>query len=295
MILSLAACGKTTAPPATGATTAAQSSAQGPAPTFVAIARGKVDVEGGLIHLASARDGLVSEVPIVAGAAVKAGDVLVALDPRPAQIASDAAHAELVSANAQAQLLRAKMPAARTRAARVNEALSAGATSGQSADDARQALAELGAEIAVADAGIETAKQKVKAAEYELQARVLHAPVAGRIVTVNTHVGDIVSAQSGQLVELLPDKPRIVRAELNEGFVANVQVGTLAEVSSVASPGKTWRARVTRIGDVFGPSKLLEATEEATDARDVECVLEIDAQDLRIGQRVQVRFLPAAK
>jgi multidrug resistance efflux pump len=158
-IVLLSACGKS-APPADAAVAGATKGAA--QQTFVAIARGKIDVDGGLVHLASARDGLVSEVPVAAGAAVKAGDVLVALDPRPAQIASDAAHAELASANAQAQLLRAKLPAARTRAARVSEALSAGATSGQSADDARQALAELGAEIAVADAGIETAKQKVK-------------------------------------------------------------------------------------------------------------------------------------
>jgi RND family efflux transporter MFP subunit len=297
-ILLFAACSKSP-PPAPGATSAAN----GPAPTFVAIARGKVDVEGGLMHLASARDGMIVDVRVAAGDAVKAGDVLVALDPRPVQIALDAARAELATANAQAQLLRAKMPAARTRSARVTEALSAGATSGQSADDARQALAELGAEIAVADAGIETAKQKVHQAEYELQARVLHAPMAGRIVSLTAHVGDIVSAQSGELVELLPSKPRIVRAELNEGFVAKVQVGMLAEISSDAAPGKTWSARVTRIGDVFGRSKLLESTEEATDARDVECILELAAQDagpspaqtLRIGQRVQVRFLPAPK
>jgi len=94
---------------------------------------------------------------------------------------------------------------------------------------------------------------------------------------------------------LLPDKPRFVRAELNEGFVAKVQVGMEAQITSDAMPGKSWRARVTRIGDVFGPSKLVESAQEATDARDVECILQIDAQDLRIGQRVQVRFAGSTK
>ena len=293
--LLLAACGKSATPPnAAEATHSATAATQ----NFVAIARGKVDVEGGLIHLASAREGVVSAVNATAGSTVQSGDVLVALDEKPAQIALDAARAELSAANAQAQLLRAKLPASRTRAARVAEALSAGATSGQSADDARQVLAELNAEIAVAEAGIETARQKVKQADYELQARSLRAPLGARIVTMTAHVGDVVSPQSGELVELLPDKPRIIRAELNEGFVAQVHVGMAAEISSDALPGKTWRARVTRIGDVFGPSKLIESAQEATDARDVECILELDAQDpgsnpgpaLRIGQRVQVRF-----
>ncbi len=296
--LLLSACGKSAPlPNAPDATRAANASAQ----TFVAIARGKVDVEGGLIRLASSREGVVSAVNAVDGSSVKSGDVLVALDEKPAQIALDAARADLTAANAQAQLLRAKLPAARIRAARVAEALSAGATSGQSSDDARQALAELNAEIAVADASIEMARQKVKQADYELQARSLRAPVSGHIVTTTAHVGDVVSPQSGELVELLPDKPRIIRAELNEGFVAKVQVGTAAEIASDAMPGKTWRARVTRIGDVFGPSKLIESTQEATDARDVECILELDSagsgadQPLRIGQRVQVRFMPASK
>ena len=282
-ILALGACGKSQPTPTTPAAS----------PGFIAIARGKVDVEGGLVHLSSSREGVISAVHGAAGDVVKAGDELVALDTKPAQIALDAAKAELATANAQAQLLRAKQPAARTRAARVSEALNAGATSGQNADDARQALAELGAEISVADAGVESARQKVKQAEYEIQARSLRSPVTGRIVTLTTHVGDVVSPQSGELVELLPDKPRIIRAELNEGFVAKVQVGMEAEITSDAMPGKTWRARVSRIGDVFGPSKLIESTQEATDARDVECILQIDAADLRIGQRVQVRF-PAA-
>lgn len=293
LVLALSACGRSQ--PNTQTTVPATQA-------FIAIARGKVDVEGGLVHLASARDGVVGEVHGAAGDLVKARDVLVALDPKPAQIALDAAGAELATTNAQAQLLRAKLPAARTRAARVAEALSAGATSGQTADDARQALAELAAEIKVADAGVEAAKQKVKQAEYEMQARTLRAPVAARIVTMTAHVGDVVSPQSGELVELLPDSPRIVRAELNEGFVAKVQVGMEAEITSDALPGKTWRARVTRIGDVFGPSKLIESSQEATDARDVECILQLDAtvaepgpgQALRIGQRVQVRFLPHA-
>ena len=272
--------------------------ATGPLPaeqTFVAIARGKIDVEGGLIHLASPREGVVSEVRGAAGDAVKAGDLLIALDARPAQIAVDAARAELATSNAQAQLLRTKLPSARTRAARVAEALTAGATSGQTADDARQALAELSADILVAEAGIESARQKVKQAEYELAARRLLAPISGHIVNLTAHVGDIVSPQSGELVELLPDKPRFIRAELNEGFVAKVQVGMEAQITSDAMPGKSWRARVTRIGDVFGPSKLVESAQEATDARDVECILQIDAQDLRIGQRVQVRFAGSTK
>jgi len=290
MTMLLAACGKApnTAPTAnTGAA---------PVSAYVAIARGKIDVEGGIVRVAATRDGVISAMQGDIGDAVKAGDVLVALDPKPAQIALDAAHAELAAANAQASLLRAKLPALRQRAARVVEASQAGATSGQSADDANQALTELRAEVSVADANVETARQKTKQAEYEVEARQLRAPVAGRIVARVAQIGAAVSTQAGgDLVEILPDKPRIVRAELNEGFVAKVKVGQTAEVSSDVD-GKSYAAHVSRIGDVFGPSKLTESTQDATDTRDVECILQLDnAGELRIGQRVQVRFLPQGK
>ena len=284
--LMLGACGKT--PPNAPAAPAATSK-------FVAIARGRVDVQGGLVHVAASRDGIVAQLPKAVGDDVKAGDALVVLDIRQAQMALDAARAELNAATAQGALLRAKQPGLKQRAARVAEAATAGAATGQSADDARQALSELDAEIAVAAANAETAKQKVRQAEYEIEARTLRAPVAGRIIARSTHIGDVVSPSSGELVELLPDAPRIVRAELNEGFVNKVSVGMTAEISSETDPGKPQTARVTRIGEVFGPSKLNESTQEATDTRDVECILELPDNSLKVGQRVQVRFWPAGK
>jgi macrolide-specific efflux system membrane fusion protein len=278
-----------------GKSAAEHTPAPATAQSFVAIARGKVDVEGGIVHIAASRDGVVAQLPGGVGGSVKVGDALVVLDAAQAKMAVGMARAELAQAEAQRALLRAKLPGMKQRAARVIEASQAGAATGQAADDASQALAELVAEIAVADAGSEASRQKIKQAEYEVGVRSLRAPVAGRIVARNVHVGDVVSAQGAQpLVELLPDGPRIVRAELNEGFVAKVKVGMNAQVYSEVDSGKVWPARVLRIGEVFGRSKLSEEGQESVDARDVECVLDLPESDLRVGQRVQVRFLPGA-
>jgi multidrug efflux pump subunit AcrA (membrane-fusion protein) len=46
----------------------------------VAVARGIIDVEGGLIALVSAMDGSVSTAPVKEGAVVRKGDVLLTLD-----------------------------------------------------------------------------------------------------------------------------------------------------------------------------------------------------------------------
>jgi len=258
---------------------------------FAAIARGSVDVEGGMAHVAAPREGIVARVAVNVGDSVKSGDELLALDTTQATIARDAAQADVDAAAAQTRLLRAKHDALKVRADRAVQAAQAGAASDQSADDARQALGELDAEIAVAEAGVAAAKQKLRQADYEISVRTLHAPAAGKIVARNVRAGDTVAPGGAELIEILPDAPKIVRAELNESFVAKIAVGMTAEVRSEADPDKTFSARVTRLGDVFGPSKLAENAQEITDARDVECVLDLDGAPLRVGERVQVRIL----
>jgi multidrug resistance efflux pump len=266
--------------------------APAPAQQYAAIARGRVDVEGGVVRIVAPRDGVIAALNVKPGDEVKAGDSVATIDVRQAELAAGVAKAELDQAQAHAAALRARTAALKLRASRVVEAAQAGAATGQSADDANQALAELNADISEAAAAVEVAQQHLKQARHEVEVRNVHAPLAGRIVTRSAHIGDVVSAQTGsELFTLLPDAPRIVRAELNEAFVAKVSVGMNATVVSEADSGKSWPAKVVRIGDVFGPSKLIEDAQETSDARDVECILELSSQELRVGQRVQVRFL----
>jgi len=261
-------------------------------PQFAAMARGRVDVEGGLVRISAPRDGVIAELRVAAGDAVKQGDLIAVIDAHQAELAAGVAKAELDQAQARVAALRTKTAGLKLRASRVSQAAEAGAATGQSAEDANQALTELTADIAEADAAVEVARQHLKQARYEVEVRSVHAPVAGRIVSRPAHIADVVSAQSGsELATLLPDSARIVRAELNEAFVAKVAVGMNATIVTETDSGKSWPAKVIRIGDVFGPSKLVEDAQETTDARDVECILELSTNELRVGQRVQVRFL----
>lgn len=267
--------------------------APAPGPAFVAIARGRVDVDGGLVRIVAPRDGIIAELRAKPGDTVKQGDVLAVIDARQVELAAGVAKAELDQAQARAKSLRTKTAALKQRAGRVNQAAQAGAATGQSADDANQALMELEADIAEADAAVAVAQERLKQARFEIDVRSLRAPLAGRIVARPVHIADVVSTQAAaELFTLLPDAPHIVRAELNEAFVAKVDVGMNAQVVIDADASKSWPAKVTRIGEVFGPSKLVEDAQETTDARDVECILELSTDELRVGQRVQVRFLP---
>jgi len=84
----------------------------------------------------------------------------------------------------------------------------------------------------------------------------------------------------------------IVRAELNEAYADKVRPGMRAEVVLDAGGGRSYAAHVLRLGLTYGAVRLGPQHEQPDDARDLECVLQLDAPGLRVGQRVRVQFLP---
>ncbi|MBA2079202.1 HlyD family efflux transporter periplasmic adaptor subunit [Rhodanobacter sp. PCA2] len=288
-VLLLAACSKHADPAAAG---------NAAAPRYAAVARGRVDIEGGLLALAMPREGVLASVAAREGETVKQDQLLAALDTRPAQLAVDAAKAQLEQAQSQLKLLDIKQAAAKQRAQRLAAAAAAGAGDGQSADDANEASNQLGAERDASQAAVDMAAQKLAEAKYELAQRSLRAPFDAVVVRVLAQPGASVSPASGPLFTLLPNKPRIVRAELNESFVGAVHPGMRAEVvANDDAENARWTARVLRVGQVYGPATLENDPQIRANARTVECVLAFDQpeQQLRIGQRVIVRFLPDGK
>lgn len=285
LLLYLGACSKNEHVVQTGATT------QSPASLYVAMARGAVDVEGGLIRIRAERDGMIKQVNAEDGDIVKSGQVLALMDERQAQIAVSIAQAELDQSNTQIRVLQAKLPDTQQRAQRLLAAANEGAATGQAADDAKGKATLLTAEITAANAISVVAVKRLENAHYEVGLRTLRAPSAGRIVRRNVHVGDNVLAQSAtDLFQLLPNRPLIVRADLNEAFVDKIHPDMQAEIVPDSDESKTYSARVRRIGAVFGPSKYSDDPEVRPDERDVECILQLQNRNLRVGQRVLVRF-----
>jgi multidrug resistance efflux pump len=271
--------------------------ATAPPAAYAAVARGKVDIEGGLLTLSMPREGTLAKVAVHEGDHVKQGQLLAALDTQPATLAIEAAQAQLEQIQAQLKLIAVKQVGAKQRAQRLAAAVAAGAGDGQSADDAREAAAQLDAEQQSTRAALSMASQKLDEARYELKQRSLLAPFDADVVQVSAQPGASVSPTSGPLFTLLPQKPRIVRAELNDSFVGVIQPGMPAEVVPDNGRDDTrWSAHVLRIGRVYGPATLENDPQVRANARTVECVLAFDeptsdqTKNLRIGQRVMVRF-----
>lgn len=282
--LVLAACSSRTPAPAP----------DGPAP--VAVARGRIDVEGGVLPLAFAGEGTLVRVAVREGDAVRAGQVLAVLDPEPARLQLQADEAALAQATAQRELLQGKLLAARRLAQRLVDAAREGAGDGQSADAAQMQAQALVAERDAADAAVAMAVQKRDQGRYELARRTLVSPLDGEVERVAARPGLAVTSASGPLFVVLPRAPLIVHAELNESFADAVVAGMPAEVSSDGGVPRRWRAHVLRVGRMIGAPASGEDPQYAGQ-RTVACTLAFDAApgaQARVGQRVLVDFGAAA-
>ena len=257
-----------------------------------AVAKGVVDAEGGLIGVRVPREGVVTQLMAEVGDHVAAGQPLAALDARQASLAMAAATAELADRNAQAQVAAARAEGAERDAGRLSRLASQDALPRQEAEQAATAAAVARGEQRQVSAGLRVAQARRRLDAYEVDVRTVRAPLAGKIVRRDAVVGAYLTA-AAPLYLLEPDGRRVVRAELDEAFADRVKPGAAAVVSPEFREGQAYRAHVLRVSDVLSGASLGEEAGGKTDTRVVTVLLALDGPtDLRIGQRVLVRFAP---
>lgn len=279
------------------ASVAAAAPAPAAGPRDVAMARGKVEVQGGLLDVLPQQDGVVESVGVREGDEVKRGQVLLKLVSDQAKLDVRMAEAELRLVQARQRAQSARLPAARQLALRTGEAAKAGALDPQRADEALQARNDIESAVAVLEAEAAVARQKLAQAERAVQRQTLTAPIDARVLRLQVQTGSRVASQATRpVLVLLPHRPLTVRAELSEAYVANVKSGMRASVrldgdTQGAAAQAAYPARVVRISQAYGTSRL-DDDATARNVRVVECFLEFDppVPVLRLGQNVRVSF-----
>lgn len=268
----------------------------GPVPVspYVAVARGRVDVEGGVIQLAAQRDGVVKTVAVEEGDPVRKGQALAVLEDQQARLNVTLAENELAAAAAQAAQFQVERETAMREEKRLEDLLKDNAVARAEWERSRDQVQLAGARLKSAQAMHAAARSRVRIAEHEVELRTVRAPFDGRIVRRQVRPGDGVSTLNvTPLFWFAPQTPRIVRAELEDRFVAAIVPGMSAEVVLETDGSRTYAARVTRVGILLGPKRpVTDDSYERADVRVVECVLSLEsaAQNLLLGQRVLVRF-----
>lgn len=257
----------------------------------VAVARGKIEVDGGLLELATAVDGTVQQIAVREGQQVQAGQLLLKVHDEDLRAELSVAQSSYQLAQARHNALAAKLPLLQTQLKRLQAAARDGAADLQEVDNAQAALRNAQSEAEVAQAEVKLAQTKTQQLRERQRLYALHAPEAATVVHLRAQVGSQVHTSQAAM-RLLPLRPLRIRAELNESFAGTVQKGMRASVvldndSSTALP----EARVLRINPMYGPSTLQDDAQRGP-LRVVECVLEFETApgNVRVGQNVRVSF-----
>ena len=273
-------------------TSSARAAAVGPG--SVAVARGKIDIEGGLLELAPAVAGTVLQLPLKEGQRVKPGQLLL-------RLADDASRSDMGVAESEWRLAQTREKTKSLRLAPLKAALQRwqtaareGAADAHQVDEASQQLRDAQSERDIAAAEVKVAQAKLAQLRTRQKRLLLHAPEAATVVHIKAHVGGQAGPEQ-TAITLLPQRPLIVRAELNESFANAVREGMHASVvvdgdagsGSAALPA----AKVLRISPMFGAARLQDDTQRGP-VRVIECVLafETPPTHARVGQNVRVSF-----
>lgn len=271
------------------ATGGAVSGVPATSPGYVAMARGEVDVAGGLVPVYSEQAGRLLTVTRQLGARVRAGEVLATIDPRALREALTLDEASLAIAGARESAASAARESAASLLGRLREARAADAAPDLAVDQAQADLRTREAEHDVAVAEAHAATIKLQSARAALDEAEIRAPVAGELVEIHARpLQHVVPDATVPIFVLLPDAPRVVRVELGEEFAAVVHRGMAVDVV-LSDPERVVAGRTVRVSSVLRRRSDRSAG-DAVDGRVIPCEIEVPDSSLRVGQQVLVRF-----
>jgi HlyD family secretion protein len=224
----------------------------------------------------------------------------------------------LAQQRAAAAAARHRLAAARHAAARQRELQAVNSASAHEADAAAEQandledlaraaearLAELEAvdpalAVRTAEAESAAAGARLRQARHSLEQCELRAPEAGTVLRVSVRRGELAGGPGAPTAVLFaPDRPLVVRAEVEQEFIDRVAIGRSARVADEANPALTVSGTVSRVAGWFGQRRpRADHPARFQDVPTVECVVALAPghPPLRIGQRVVVTIPGAGK
>jgi len=260
---------------------------------YLAFARGRIDVEGGLVSIAAKKDGIITAVMVEENSKVKKGQILCRQDDTAERLNLDHCKALVAEAERRIEKLRVTQEAAQREHKRNQQLVRNNAISSREFDERCDSLKASETELGIAMAEAQTARTNQAIAEYDIEQRVVRAPADGSILRCDVRPGYGTTSSSNvtRLFVFVPELPFIVRAEVEEKFVRKIKPGMTAEVIPDADESKSYPATVVSISNYLGPKRLgLDDPKENVDVKTAECILKIAEKDLILQQRVLVKF-----
>ena len=253
-------------------------SAHAPFANYVA-GTGLIEASTEDIAIGTPVSGIVDTIYVKWGDQVSAGDPLFKIDDRDLQ-------AQLVVADARVHQAEASLAKSKNLL-RVGEGLS----SGNSISAVE--LANRRFDVGVNEAALTVAQAEAEQTKAEIERHMVRAPVTGRVLQINTHLGEF--AQSGTVnppLMLFGDDIRLhVRVDVDENDAWRVQPTAPAMAYVPGNPELKTPLRFERIELYVVPkTSLTGASTERTDTRVLQVIYSFDHATLPIyvGQRLNV-------
>jgi HlyD family secretion protein len=229
-------------------------------------------------------EGQLRQLNVDVGDRVKRGQVLAQIDDSLLSANSAEAAAELASrrteiAQLQAQVNdantlvaqnRLKLQQARADAARYNSLAKAGAISAQQAeqfrtqaDTAEQVLRSSQAKVIAEQQAIEVAKSRITAQQAVLAQQqrrksyaVVKSPLSGAVLSRSTEEGNLIQV-GNELMRLGDFSQAKVTVQVSELDLADIKLGSTANIKLDAFPTERFSGKVTRISPAANPTSRL--------------------------------------
>lgn len=235
-------------------------------------------IRANIVGMAPHVSGPIIELPVHDNQHVKAGTLLLVVDPRPYRSALDKAQADLVltilqikalqdairSAHARQLQLQADAAYDKQYLQRIEPLLRRHFVTANDVFNARSRLesAQAGVESARSDVlraqndlgqygNINARRKAAEAAVYDARLNVgycyVRAPFDGYVTNLNIAVGQYAN-EGREVLSLVDNRQWYVLANFRENFLGNIRPGMRAEVYLLSYPNKRFRGRVQGIG-----------------------------------------------
>jgi multidrug resistance efflux pump len=151
------------------------------------------------------------------------------------------------------------------------------------------------AAITRAEQDVKVRQARLAKAKFGLSECTLTAPCDGVVLRLLVSEGETLGSNPQQpAVYFRPNKPLIIRAEVEQEFADRVRLGQAARIQDDTRSSKELKGHVTQISGWFAKRRsILMEPLQFNDVRTLECIIELDSPppsdfELRIGQRMRV-------
>ena len=237
--------------------------------------------------------GKIISLNVKLGQAVKKGDLIAEIDASNQNNSLSTAEANLASYQAKLKSAQVALDIAQSNYNRLSKLYKTNSTSLSELETAKNTLASAKASVDEAKSQIKSAQISVSDAKTNLNYTQILSPMDGVIVSVPVSVGQTVNSNqtSPTIVQVADLSKMLIKLEVSEGDIAQVQAGQAIRFTTLAEPNHSYESKIDTVDPALTTLTDNNYTEESGNTEAVyyyaNSFVDNAENRLRIGMTVQ--------